>query len=1067
MDSLNTILNSGTYGENVSRHNDNNSKIKQAITTLENVAIANKGYFDTLASLQAAFPSPKAGNIAYVANVASSTGYYIYNVVSGVWTATSTEAPAVDVTISNYAQHGYSSSPKTLKQVDDEVVQLAGEVAIFNVTKEVPLSEGYYTSETARAAVPAPIRKTGLLITYAIAANVWRLEQFVGVGYMQVIWNNEYLWHRMYDSRFITLDWNTDKQTTRLQVPSHNRLPGTVLFYQDSAGTPTMEQYLRTETSDSFFRNSNYYVDIIVSNVFQTLGVAKESLSANLYDYKTVRIGYGIINGKFGITSTNVGVSQLIKVNPEKQYHVSLNITAYQFKENGYYIGTASIIEGVVSLNSDTRYVALYGSGSNMTNVNLLFCETGLEGTFVPFLENDDLIIDLPSYYVSYERISNIEPLFSYLQGKYTATSLVVVDNTGYRTSEKIALIPDTDYCIGGGSLFIFTKNGRFSRSIPGQTTFKTLPYEAIGVLNVTNTNIKEMYLCIGLEKNTKLIPRLSLESNTMRSVDVGSVDNFNHLYATRMYDGCIRIPADLLSDDELTLEFDFVSNFDVHQYEDRLFDIFAFGNSINIDSTTALLNQGSYSVGLKSRIPLSGKYFPDWRTYFPVTWNSSSNDAPIETGSQAEHSNYMRNNLCAEDSFSIRKKEVTSSDYGITFTNENGVLSLKQGGLLIKSYTLSVYATINELVSQMILDLPDYEFEVLSGLYPTSRIAHFRDVYIVCRNISANIPESYPFYVPLNSIGKKYRFKFTIKKTGENTSEAMAFVDGMYLTYSKVLTTTIPFTLKGKYITIGGRIDGESRKFTGEIENITIKNKFEWVKRILLIGTHEPLDDGITPIVSGANISQLYQLFEQARELGYSFISGAEFKRFINNEIEYSQLPDKAIALSYDDSRYDVWTTENHRAALMNIGISPILFIPDIRLPNAPANVIKNLTDYGWEYGSHAWDHVSINLETYQSMIANIELSKQMYKDFKFPKLLCYPMSSKAFFISKLIRHKLGISVFVANGVSGYYGVTTDAVHRAWITKEMEEMIKLEETYITSQSKSANTNGSDNWAYV
>lgn len=125
MDSLNTILNSGTYGENVSRHNDNNSKIKQAITTLENVAIANKGYFDTLASLQAAFPSPKAGNIAYVANVASSTGYYIYNVVSGVWTATSTEAPAVDVAISNYAQHGYSSSPKTLKQVDDEVVQLA------------------------------------------------------------------------------------------------------------------------------------------------------------------------------------------------------------------------------------------------------------------------------------------------------------------------------------------------------------------------------------------------------------------------------------------------------------------------------------------------------------------------------------------------------------------------------------------------------------------------------------------------------------------------------------------------------------------------------------------------------------------------------------------------------------------------------------------------------------------------------------------------------------------------------------------------------------------------------
>ncbi|KAF5030782.1 hypothetical protein DSECCO2_634590 [anaerobic digester metagenome] len=128
MDSLNTIPNSGSFGDVSAKLNDNFSKVGQSLTTLENVAIANKGYFDTLASLQAAFPSPKAGNIAYVANVASSTGYYIYNVVAGVWTATTTEAPAVGVAISDYAQHGYSSSPKTLKQVDDEVVQLAGDV---------------------------------------------------------------------------------------------------------------------------------------------------------------------------------------------------------------------------------------------------------------------------------------------------------------------------------------------------------------------------------------------------------------------------------------------------------------------------------------------------------------------------------------------------------------------------------------------------------------------------------------------------------------------------------------------------------------------------------------------------------------------------------------------------------------------------------------------------------------------------------------------------------------------------------------------------------------------------
>ena len=177
MDSLNTILNSGTYGENVSRHNDNNSKIKQAITTLENVAIANKGYFDTLASLQAAFPSPKAGNIAYVANVASSTGYYIYNVVSGVWTATTTEAPAVGVEISNYAQHGYSSSPKTLKQVDDEVIQLAGDIApplISSDLRWAGIVDAFWGTAATKDLIFIPVqlyKSTGLIIIKSGASN--------------------------------------------------------------------------------------------------------------------------------------------------------------------------------------------------------------------------------------------------------------------------------------------------------------------------------------------------------------------------------------------------------------------------------------------------------------------------------------------------------------------------------------------------------------------------------------------------------------------------------------------------------------------------------------------------------------------------------------------------------------------------------------------------------------------------------------------------------------------------------------------------------------------------------
>ena len=52
---------------------------------------------------------------------------------------------------------------------------------LYNVTVKVPLAAGqFYTATTARAAVPANIRKLGLKITYATAAGVWVEEQFVG-----------------------------------------------------------------------------------------------------------------------------------------------------------------------------------------------------------------------------------------------------------------------------------------------------------------------------------------------------------------------------------------------------------------------------------------------------------------------------------------------------------------------------------------------------------------------------------------------------------------------------------------------------------------------------------------------------------------------------------------------------------------------------------------------------------------------------------------------------------------------------------------------------------------------
>lgn len=59
-----------------------------------------------------------------------------------------------------------TAADKELKKRDDKLIELANNVGLYNVDKHVPLGGGFYTSATARAAVPSDVRKIGLIITY-------------------------------------------------------------------------------------------------------------------------------------------------------------------------------------------------------------------------------------------------------------------------------------------------------------------------------------------------------------------------------------------------------------------------------------------------------------------------------------------------------------------------------------------------------------------------------------------------------------------------------------------------------------------------------------------------------------------------------------------------------------------------------------------------------------------------------------------------------------------------------------------------------------------------------------
>ena len=52
----------------------------------------------------------------------------------------------------------------------------------YNITNSVPLTTGFYTSTTARLAVPEGVRKTGLILTYETAAGVWYTERYIGTA---------------------------------------------------------------------------------------------------------------------------------------------------------------------------------------------------------------------------------------------------------------------------------------------------------------------------------------------------------------------------------------------------------------------------------------------------------------------------------------------------------------------------------------------------------------------------------------------------------------------------------------------------------------------------------------------------------------------------------------------------------------------------------------------------------------------------------------------------------------------------------------------------------------------
>lgn len=97
---LNTINNTGTWGNSANRLNENFSKVNTEVEKLKNATTKNKGYFTTEEALRTAYPTPTDGMYAWVGTPYPGT---VYESKGGEWADTEQVPDTEYVNLAEYA----------------------------------------------------------------------------------------------------------------------------------------------------------------------------------------------------------------------------------------------------------------------------------------------------------------------------------------------------------------------------------------------------------------------------------------------------------------------------------------------------------------------------------------------------------------------------------------------------------------------------------------------------------------------------------------------------------------------------------------------------------------------------------------------------------------------------------------------------------------------------------------------------------------------------------------------------------------------------------------------------
>lgn len=780
-------------------------------------------------------------------------------------------------------------------------------------------------------------------------------------------------------------------------------------------------------------------------------------VSKNLWDYrKMIPLKEVLISGT--IANNSFRNLMKIRVSPSTEYYRNKTMQIFEFNSEEILITSEAAL-------ANTNYTTSSLAAFLLINIQpsvAVGCWFGKlsdwTGTFTPFDSGNP---ELDTTYADSDQTilfdDNLLELQPFSAGLLDSSSGLQYQSSTYMVSGFVRIKNSTIYYFNNKiyTLVLYNREKKITRylapsNVAGNVV--TTADEYYARLTSSNFNSTTAIFSESPEPNSGVgIKQRFLEKQKIY------VDDLRSEYKETVYNGCLKIPADLLSRKEITIEFDFTPNFDMH-FADKRYDLFGFGTGI---SSIGQYTDGRYNVWVATKATSGGKFLMNYLSYYGINHGIYDNIVQIESGTQAPHSWYLKNNMCGEDVLSIRKKTPTTDDYALRLIIDGTNFTIMNGVTPLYSASLSTYTTVQDLADALIaaVELSDFEIKVYGGARLVSNLQMMNSISFVCKNETTGLPDAYPIYIPESSRGKKHHFKFTAKVTDDPFyMTASAFINGFPLYYVKDAYNQLGWDFKNQYFAIGGLIDSEANKFDGIIENITIASKFSWVKRISVMSSHQPEVD--------VTSSQITRIFKDAAERGFTIINPEQLALYLSGNCNYEEIPAKSIIMTNDDLRWDCWTTFSYRNTLNKLGIKPILFIPIEYLTTEIVEILKTTYTLGWRLGVHGYHHVNINLLSYAQVVADMELVKTTLDGFGlYSNLYCYPMSSRADCISKVIKHEYGFTFSIALGARSYWGGTDLKFGRDGVFDNTSEIYS--DNLVFEMSKANCELGGGNWTIM